>query len=110
MFSVTLYKEVRPDIRISMEMYFESNGDLIFDGCDYGKTVEEYWGDTDYEYNYTIRPKEVTKIYDLLGIPKGEKEKLLLSILRRFNGESAYRAFGAFMDENGIEYQGFTYA
>jgi hypothetical protein len=110
MISVTLYEEVRPDIRISMEMYFESNGDLIFDGCDYGKTVLEYWGDTDYEYTYTITPQEVNKIYDLLGVPKGEKEKLLRAILLKFHGNSAYKAFGEFMDENGVVYKGFTYA
>ena len=110
MFSVTLYEEVRQDIRISMEMYFESNGDLIFDGCDYGKTVKDYWGDSDYEYTYTIPPNEVNKIYDLLGIPKGDKEKLLRAILLKFHGNRAYKAFGEFMDENGVVYTSFRYA
>ena len=108
--SVTLYTFSSPDIRISMEMYFDRKGQLIFDGYDIGKNVKDYWGDSDYEYTYTIKPKEVGKIYDILGVPKGEKEKLLLVLQQQFSGERAYHDFGEFMEKHGIEYRGFTYA
>ena len=33
-----LFKLKRPDIKISMEIYFNQEGQLIFDGYDIGKT------------------------------------------------------------------------
>jgi hypothetical protein len=56
---VTLFYLERPDIKISMEIYFNDKDQLFFDGYDIGKSVEEVWGDSDYEYTYTIEPEEV---------------------------------------------------
>ena len=42
---IVLFKLERPDIKISMEMYFNEKGQLIFDGYDIGKTVDDWWGD-----------------------------------------------------------------
>ena len=58
---ITLYKYKDDKIKISMELYFNENDQLIFDGYDIGERVKEYWGDSDYEYTYTIEPAEVKK-------------------------------------------------
>lgn len=66
---IVLYHVDRPEIKISMIMYFDDMGQLIFDGYDIGKTVSDFMGDSDYEYSYTIKPIDVEKLYPLLGVP-----------------------------------------
>ena len=47
---VILFYLERPDIKISIRIYFNEKEQLYFDGYDIGKSVEEAWGDSDYEY------------------------------------------------------------
>ena len=107
---ITLFKLENPHIKISMEIFFNEKEQLIFDGYDIGKSVEACWGDSDYEYNYTIEPEEVRKLYLLFGIPDTDKLSLLLAIKKRFEGNEAYSSFGKFMDENSIRYSAFTWS
>jgi hypothetical protein len=83
---IILFKEERPDIKISMEIYFNEKGQLIFDGYDIGKTVKDWWGDSDYEYACTIEAAEVEKQYSLFGVEKSDQNSHLLAIKRRFEG------------------------
>ena len=106
---IILYKKERPDIKISMEMYFNEEGQLIFDGYDIGKTVKDWWGDSDYEYSYTIEAAEVEKLYTLLNIASPDRHSLLKEIKKRFGGNKAYSKFGDFMTENDIDYTAFTW-
>jgi hypothetical protein len=107
---IVLYREERPDIKINMEMYFNEKGQLIFDGYDLGKTVKDWWGDSDYEYTYTIEPVEVEKLYSILGIASSDRHALLLEIKKRFEGNDAYSKFGDFMTKNNIDYSAFTWS
>jgi hypothetical protein len=108
---IILYSEELPHISIHMSMYFNEKGQLIFDGQDLGKRVEEYWGDSDYEYTYTVEPQEVEKMFPLFGIPNADRHLLLLEIQKRFGGKNkAYTLFGDFMKENNINYYGSTWA
>ena len=106
---VTLYKVERPDIKISMEIYFNEEDQLYFDGYDIGKTVEEAWGDSDYEYTYTIEPKEVKKFYPIFNLQEGDKWGLLYEFKKRFSVNEAYSLFGDFMTEHKIKYDSFTW-
>lgn len=106
---IQLYYRVGPTIKISMELYFNKKGQLIFDGYDIGKGVEDCWGDSDYEYNYTIEPSNVEKLYSVLEVDKGDRHKLLLELKKRFGNNKGYSAFGEFMTENNIEYKPFTW-
>lgn len=85
---ITLFKFENSGIKISMEIYFNNNDQLIFDGYDIGKSVEEAWGDSDYEYTYTIEPKEVDKLYPLFGIKNSDKQRLLMELKNRFEVQS----------------------
>jgi len=106
---VTLYKKELPNITISMELYFNEKGQLIFDGYDSGKSVENALGDSDYEYDYTIEPIEVEKLYSLFQIGAGDESGLLQAIKVRFEGNEAYSIFGKFLDEHKIEYVSFSW-
>jgi hypothetical protein len=107
---VKLFELEHSTIKISIEIYFSEKGQLIVDGYDIGKTVEDCWGNSDYEYKYTIEPNEVEKLYVLFGINSSDKHSLLLEIKKRFEGNEAYSKLGIFMNENNIKYTPFTWA
>lgn len=106
---IKLFSLEGPTIKISMELYFNERGQLIFDGYDVGKGVEECWGDSDYEYSYTIEPLNVEKLYLILEVVKGERYSLLLELKKRFGNNTGYSDFGKFMTENNIEYKPFNW-
>jgi hypothetical protein len=106
---VTLFYLERPNIKISIQIYFNEKDQLYFDGYDIGKAVEEVWGDSDYEYTYTIEPEEVHKFYQLFSIPDGDKSALLQEIKNRFSVNEAYSLFGEFMRVNNIKFSRFSY-
>ncbi|HET9569794.1 MAG TPA: hypothetical protein VFP20_00070 [Bacteroidales bacterium] len=106
---VTLYKKDLPNITISMELYFNEKGQLIFDGYDLGKLVEDALGDSDYEYDYAIEPIEVEKLYHLFQIQQGDRSGLLNAIKFRFEGDNAYSLFGEFMNEHQIDFESFSW-
>jgi hypothetical protein len=110
MLKVSLFKMKNERISISIDLYFDANGRLILEGYDIGPQVDEFFGDSDYEYSYSIDPEEVKKLYDLLNVAREERQELLLAIKKRFGGNHAYSAFGEFMSENDIEYDAFTWS
>lgn len=83
---IILYREERSDIKIYMDMYFNNEGQLIFEGQDIGKSVE------------------VEKLYTLFGINNFDKHSLLIEIKKRFEGNMAYSKFGEFMENNNIKF------
>lgn len=106
---IVLYQLERDDIRVDIQAYF-SGEDLVVEGYDIGKSVEEYWGDSDYEYSTTIVKGEVEKIFPLLGVAGGDREGLLKAIAGRFNTNSCYSEFVDFLEKNGIGSEGFSWA
>ena len=106
---VILFQLERRDMKISMQIYFNKNDQLYFDGYDIGKSVEEIMGDADYEYTYTIEPDEVLKFYKIFNLPEGDKAGLLESIKNNFSINEAYSLFGKFMKEHNIKYEAFTW-
>ncbi|MBS3993658.1 MAG: hypothetical protein KGZ87_08080 [Bacteroidetes bacterium] len=107
---ITLYEFESPNIKISMKVYFNDRNELIFDGYDIGKTVNELMGDSDYEYQYTIQFEEAKKIANLFNVNIDEKIAFLKEIKSRFNENDAYSKFGRFMRENNIEFESFTWS
>jgi hypothetical protein len=106
---VTLYEYEDSNIKISMEIYFDENDKLKFAGYDTGKTVERLMGDSDYEYYYTIEYAAVKKLAQVLNVDYNDKASILNEIKQRFNGNEAYSRFGAFMKENDIAFEAFTW-
>ncbi len=45
-----------------LDIKIEENGDLIFEGYDIGDSVENYWGDSDYEYWLKIKAEHLPDI------------------------------------------------
>ena len=107
---ITLFSLNRADISISMRLYFNEDNQLIFDGYDCGKTVSDVWGDSDYEYTYTLEPIQVNKFYEIFGLQSGDRLSLLLELKKRFGVNEAYTLMGKFMEDNNIQYKSFTWS
>ena len=93
-----------------MELYFNDKDQLYFDGYDIGKTVEEIWGDSDFEYTHTIEPEEVNKIYKIFNLKTGDKKGLLQILEKKFSNNNAYFAFREFMQLHNIKFNSFTWS
>jgi hypothetical protein len=106
---VMLFYLERPYIKISIQIYVNNKEQLYFDGYDIGKSVEAAWGDSDYEYTYTIEPNEVNKFYQIFNLNPGDKQGLLREIQKRFSVNEAYSLFGEFMQLHNIKYNSFTW-
>jgi hypothetical protein len=103
---ITLYQFNSPDIKITIEAYF-NNEDLVIYGYDIGKTAEDHWSDSDYEYQTTVPAEEVKKLYPLMNIIEGDKDGLLNAIAKIYNTNSCYSEFNDFLRINGIKTEGF---
>lgn len=107
---IILFHLENSNIKISMQIYFNEKDQLYFDGYDTGRSVEEVWGNSVYEYNYTIAPAEVSKFYRVFGLKDGDKSGLLQAIKKEFGVNKAYSLFGEFMLAHNIKYERFTWA
>jgi hypothetical protein len=108
MSKIMLFQLKTPNIKITIEAYFEGEK-LVIDGYDIGKTVEESWGDSDYEYVTTIPEIEVKKLYPLMNVLESDKEGLLKAIAGRFNTNTCYSEFNDFLRANNISSEGFSW-
>ena len=104
-----LFEFKNSTISISMELFFNGKDQLVFEGYDIGSTVDDYWGDSDYEYGFTVEPQEVRKLYQLLAVHAEDKGALLQEIKNRFGGNHAYSKLTAFLEENNIDFRGSSW-
>ena len=107
--SILLFSMHTPEIKVTIEAYFDSNGNLVVDGYDIGKRVDEYWGDSDYEYTTTVLPVEVKKLYPLFELPEGSANELLVALQSRFHTNKCYSEIQTFLDDHNIKYTGFSW-
>ena len=106
--SVILFRLEEETISVTITAGFE-NGDLVVEGYDIGKTVEEAWGDSDYEYGMTVEKENVGLVAKALGIDTQAEWDILHAIAERFNGNKCFSQFGDFLRKNNIEYKGWSW-
>lgn len=104
---VTLFHEERPDIRIDIVAYFE-NDTLVIDGYDIGKTVKDYWGDSDYEYILRIHPSGVDQLYRHFGI-QPDKALLLSLIADRYSGNRCFSELESLASQLNLSHERFVW-
>jgi hypothetical protein len=109
MYSVSLYHYASPDIRISISANFDGEK-LVIEGYDIGKTVDDFFGDSDYEYSMSIPEEEVIKLYPLFNVPQGEKIRLLEALKERFHTNTCFSEISEFLSNNNIKCRGFSWA
>jgi len=79
---------------------YDGDGTLRIEGHDLGPGVEDFWGSgyTEYEFERMLRPPEVERLRDLLGLGPGEN--LLEVLATRFEATSAIEKY---LEEHGLE-------
>lgn len=107
--SVILFSMHTAHIKVTVEAFFDAANNLVIEGYDIGKTVEEYWGDSDYEYSTTISPGEVQKLYALLNLLPGSKSELLNYLQFHYNANDCYSKIQKFLELHHIQYEGFSW-
>ncbi len=108
-YHVTLFDFKTEDIHITITALFDGE-DLTVEGYDIGKTVNDWWGDSDKEYSYTVRKDNIPKLCDVFQCDPSDKEVILNEVAKRFNGNHSYSEFIEFLTEHGIKGDGFTWA
>ena len=105
---ITLFHLVREDIKIDIVARFE-NEVLVIDGYDTGKTVEAYYGRSDYEYTTTIPENGVDILYTHFGILNKDKEALLHALAAKYNSNTCYSEIQDLLGELNIHAEGFRW-
>ncbi len=106
---IILYQYQSPDLSVRVEAYFKDEK-LIVEGYDVGKSVDEWFGDSDYEYSTTIAAEELAKIFLLFHVETDDRNGLLEAIAVDYNDNTCYRRFRKLLDENDIKYDSFSFA
>lgn len=107
-FNKQLFKLDSKAIRVTINLGFDGE-DLKLDGYDIGKTVEEMWGDSDYEYTITVDSGNLDKLYDINKVEIGNKKKLISKLSKFLSVNEAYSKFHDYLMENKIEFTAFSY-
>ena len=107
--TVMLFSFTGPDIKVTIEAYFNEAGGLVVDGYDIGKSVEDYFGDSDYEYVLTVPQPEVAKLYALFLLPPNEPSALLRHLQSQFNTHHCYSDIKSFLEKNPVHYESFSW-
>lgn len=107
--SVLLFHLHTNEIKVTIEAYFDAADNLVVEGYDIGKTVEEYWGDSDYEYSATVHPAEVKKLYAILGLPPDAKADLLAYLQTHYHANDCYSKIRDFLIQHNIKHEGFSW-
>jgi hypothetical protein len=96
------------NIRVMISIGFDGE-DLKLDGYDVGKSVNDMWGDSDYEYSITVFAEELPKLYELNQVPFGNKKKLISTLAKFLSDNKAYSLFHDYLKEKNIPFTCFSY-
>lgn len=88
--------------RVSVHVTARQEGKcLIISGVDCGQTVEDIWGDDDYEYWYSFDEENTALLFGKLSAPDVSP---LIALKERFCGMDGCRQLREFCDSEGISY------
>ena len=107
-FKKRLFTIDREDIRVTIDLGFDGE-DLKLDGYDIGKTVDEMWGDSDYEYSITVESENLNRLYELNKVEIGNKKKLISTLSKFLSINKAYSVFHDYLRDNNIIFTAFSY-
>ncbi|MEI6580153.1 MAG: HIRAN domain-containing protein, partial [Eubacteriales bacterium] len=105
---VILYESKDSDNQVIVEAYM-AEGALHIDGHDLGKSVEDFWGEDEYEYDYSLSKEETEKLYELLKRELKSDKNLLELVAINFNGNECDVNFCEFCESNSIAVEFFSW-
>lgn len=105
---VSLFYFKNSNITIYVDAYF-NEGNLVVEGCDIGKSAEDAWGDSDYEYSITVKKENLYSLCKALEIEPGNKAVILEMMKANFSGNEGFSSFGSFLSQNKIDFDPFSW-
>ena len=103
---VILFQPQTEFVKVSIEAYFDG-ANLVIDGYDMGKRVEELWHREDYEYKLTIPPESV--LWMMAHFNVQTNQSLLQTLASTFNTNSCYSDIRKLLDDNQQPCIGFSW-
>jgi hypothetical protein len=107
---ITIYKSESAEFKVSMDLYFNEEGEFVFDGGDIGSGVKRIWGRSQYEYGFTISSTEVNKLFEVMQVEVSDRKTLFLKLKDRFGNNEGYSEFCNFLADKEISYQSYTWS
>ena len=107
-FEKQLFHLKNDNIEIDITLGFEDEA-LRLIGYDIGKAVEAAWGDSDYEYEITVKGDGLIRLYEVNQINYGQKEMLVNKLAESFSDNRAYSMFMKYLGKNRVKYESFTW-
>ena len=81
----------------------KDNGDLVFEGQDLGSGVEGTFGSSEYEWYWTVKAPDISKLRNAIG----GKGNILKILEKRFGDEKAAGLY-EFMQEHNIPFESWS--
>ncbi len=81
---VTLRAEIEGSDQRHLWAQIESNGDLVIAGQDLGPSVEQFFGEREYEWAHTIKKQHIPQFLELLN---QDPEANVMTVLQGYAGE-----------------------
>ena len=106
--SIVLYDFKSDNIHSNIVARFE-NDNLLIDGYDIGKLVEEIHGNAGYEYVLTIKAENIPALGNLFPWYDGTQQSLLNQLAMQFKGSECFSDIEKFLTEKGVPFERFTW-
>ena len=81
---VTLRAEIEGSDQRHLWAQIDSNGDLVIAGQDLGPSVEQFFGEREYEWAHTIKKQHIPQFLELLN---QDPEANVMTVLQGYAGE-----------------------
>lgn len=106
---INFYHYEDKEITINTDVILE-DGELLFDGFDYGKRVKELRGiSSEYEYKLSLDQKSTTKLFEVLGVADKTDEQKLSALKEKFGEHGRTSDIQDFCDGHGIKTKFFCW-
>jgi hypothetical protein len=101
--SIILRQDKTPDDSRFLGAEIKANGDLLFEGQDYGSGVERFFGYSEYEWCWTIKAANLPKLQKALA----EEGGLLELLEKKFSNDKAADLHD-FLKNNDIPFESWS--
>lgn len=86
-----------------LEAYYAPSGDIVIEGQDLGKGVEDFFGFSEYEWVWTIKAADIPQLLNALEIEANP----LRALGQRFSGAQA-AGLSSFLDGQQVPYSAWS--
>jgi hypothetical protein len=83
---------------------------LVIEGNDFGKKVQEWWGENVYEYSMALPEESISHLSAVLRLSVNAKGELLETLAQQYNDHFCFSRLKNLFNKHGIEYRSDSWA